>query len=63
MPGKLPGVGFFVATCFAALAIVSGAGLIFVEYRNHTNQCVQGRGATTGRGAHLGRQLRWSARK
>jgi uncharacterized membrane protein len=38
IPGKLPGIGFFGATCFGALAIVSGAGLIFIEYRNHTNQ-------------------------
>jgi hypothetical protein len=38
MLGNLPGIGFFVATCFAALAIVSGAGLIFIEYRDHTNQ-------------------------
>jgi hypothetical protein len=27
-----------VATCFAALAIVSGAGLVFIEYRDHTFQ-------------------------
>lgn len=38
MLGSLPGIGFFVAACFAALAVVSGAGLIFIEYRDHTNR-------------------------
>jgi hypothetical protein len=37
MLAKLPGPGFFVATCFAALAIVGGAGALFVESRDHTN--------------------------
>jgi hypothetical protein len=38
MLAKLPGAGFFVATCFAALAIVGGAGALFVKFRDHTNQ-------------------------
>jgi hypothetical protein len=33
MLGNLPGIGFFVATCLAALAIVTGGGLLFIEYR------------------------------
>ena len=37
MRSKLPGVGFFVATFFAAWGIVGGAGGIVVEYRNHTH--------------------------
>jgi len=36
----VPRVGFFVATCFAALAIVGGAGGIFFEFRDHTNHFV-----------------------
>jgi hypothetical protein len=38
MLAKLPSAGFFVATCFAALAIIGGAGALFVEFRDHTNQ-------------------------
>jgi hypothetical protein len=38
MLAKLPSAGFFVATCFAALATVGGAGALFVEFRDHTNQ-------------------------
>jgi hypothetical protein len=35
---KVPSAAFLVATCFAALAIVGGAGALFVEFRDHTNQ-------------------------
>ena len=37
MPAKVPSAGFFAATCLAALAIVGGAGVIFTEFRDHTN--------------------------
>jgi len=32
---------FYVATCFAALAIIGGAGGIYLEFRDHTNQYVE----------------------
>jgi len=31
---------FYVATCLAALAIVGGAGGIYLEFRDHTKQYV-----------------------
>ena len=37
MAVKLPRAGFLVATALAALAIVGGAGAIFLEVRDHTN--------------------------
>ena len=37
MMAKVPSAGFFLATCFAAIAIVCGAGGIFLEIRDHTN--------------------------
>lgn len=38
MLAKVPSAAFLVATCFAALAIFGGAGALFVEFRDHTNQ-------------------------
>jgi hypothetical protein len=40
MLAKVPRDAFYVATCFAALAIVSGAGEIYLEFRDHTNQFI-----------------------
>lgn len=32
----MPSTGFFVGTCFAALAIVVGSCVVFIEFRDHT---------------------------
>src|SRR5882724_8693893 len=38
MSGRIPRAGFFVAASFAALAVVGGAGSIYLECADHTNR-------------------------
>jgi hypothetical protein len=40
MLAKVPRYAFYFATCFAALAVVSGTGGIYLEFRDRTNQFV-----------------------